>query len=41
MLGLEHPCVELDAGDGTVGVPLDLYRWVSILVDDFTEVLGR
>ena len=39
--GLEHASVQLDAGDGTVGVPLHLYRWVSILSNYFSEVLGR
>ena len=39
--GLEHASVQLDAGDGAVGVPLHLHRWVSILSNDFSEVLGR
>ena len=38
---VEHARVELDAGNGTVGVPLDLDGWVSTLVDVITEASRR
>ena len=34
---VEHARVELDAGNGTVGVPLDLDGWVPTFVDVVTE----
>ena len=30
VVGIEHAVVELQAGEGTGGVPLDFHRWVSV-----------
>ena len=38
---VEHARVELDAGNGTVGVPLDLDGWVPTFVDVVTESSRR